>query len=79
MANRERDIEDRDLFEEGVENSMRGKGKDLKGRLKDAAGGLTGDSEMQAEGKWDRLKGKVQDKVGEFQRDLGEESRERDI
>jgi uncharacterized protein YjbJ (UPF0337 family) len=61
---------DRDLGAEGLENSLRGKGKDLKGRIKDAAGGLTGDSELQAEGKWDRVKGNVQEKVGEIQQDL---------
>jgi uncharacterized protein YjbJ (UPF0337 family) len=61
---------DRDLGEKGIDNSLRGKAKDLKGRVKDAAGGLTGDSELQAEGKWDRVKGNVQEKVGEAQQDL---------
>jgi uncharacterized protein YjbJ (UPF0337 family) len=55
--------------EKGDENKLRGKGNELKGRVKDAAGGLTNDSKLQAEGKWDKAKGKIQDKVGDFQRE----------
>ncbi len=66
---------ERDLTSRGIENSAEGKTKDLKGRLKDAAGGLTGDSSLQAEGKIDRLKGKVQDAVGEAQRDIDRPNR----
>lgn len=61
----------KDMTERGVENNVRGTGNDLKGRAKDAVGGLTGDSEMQAEGKWDKAKGKVQDTVGDVQRKIG--------
>lgn len=74
--NRRRDLSD-ELIEEGAENSLEGKADDLKGRLKDAAGGLTGDESLQAEGKIDRAKGKFKDKVGKIQRELGE--RDRDI
>ena len=45
----------------------------MKGRVKDAAGGLTNDSKLQAEGKLDKVKGKVQDKVGDVQRKVGRE------
>lgn len=61
---------DRDLTERGVENSVEGKAKVLKGRLKDAAGAITGDAELQTEGKIDRMKGKVQDSIGKLQRKL---------
>ncbi|HEX8690926.1 MAG TPA: CsbD family protein [Longimicrobium sp.] len=67
---------DRNLEDRGLENSLEGQGKDLKGRVKDAVGGLTGDGSLQAEGKMDRLEGKVQDKLGDLQRDLG---RDRDL
>jgi uncharacterized protein YjbJ (UPF0337 family) len=67
---------DRNLTEQGVDNKLRGKGKDVKGRVKDAAGGLTGDTEMQAEGKWDRIKGKVQETAGDIQRRIGRETDE---
>lgn len=69
---------DRNLEDRGLENSLEGQGKDLKGRVKDAVGGLTGDSSLQAEGKMDRLEGKVQDKLGDLQRDLGRD-RDRDL
>ena len=65
-------VRDQDLNDQGVDDSLRGKGNDLKGKLKDAAGGLTGDSSLQAEGKGDQLKGKVQDMVGKVERKLSE-------
>ena len=61
---------DRTLGEIGTEDSLRGKGNDLKGRVKDAAGGLTGDQSLQNEGKIDRLKGKAQDTLGKVERKL---------
>jgi uncharacterized protein YjbJ (UPF0337 family) len=36
-----------------------------KGAVKDAVGGLTGDSRLQAEGKVDKAKGAVRQKVGD--------------
>jgi uncharacterized protein YjbJ (UPF0337 family) len=63
-------MDDRTLHERGTDNSIKGKISHVAGRVKDALGGLTGDSSMQAEGKVDQLKGKTQDKLGEVQRDL---------
>jgi uncharacterized protein YjbJ (UPF0337 family) len=37
---------------------------DAKGRVKEAAGDLTGDDELKSEGKVDRASGKVKDAVG---------------
>jgi len=62
---------DRDMMNDGVENQLEGTGKDLKGRVKDAVGGLLGDESLQAEGKMDRLKGKIQDTFGKGQEDVG--------
>jgi uncharacterized protein YjbJ (UPF0337 family) len=73
MDERKRDLED-----QGVDNKVRGLGKDVKGRIKDAGGGLTGDTGMQAEGKWDRIKGKVQGKVGDIQRRAAREGDRQD-
>lgn len=70
MANANDRNHDRSLTDRGVENSLKGKATHLKGRVKDAAGGLTGDSGMQAEGKLDQVKGKVQDAVGRAERKL---------
>ena len=62
--------EDKDLTQDGAENSAKGKGSDVKGKVKDAAGGLTGDTSLQGEGKLDQAKGKVQDAVGKAERKL---------
>jgi len=61
----------RDLTQRGRKHSLEGKADKLKGRLKDAAGGLTGDTSKQVEGKWDKLKGTAKDELGKVERDLG--------
>ena len=61
---------DKTLGEYGVEDSVKGKTDNLKGRIKDAAGGLTGDTSLQVEGKIDQGKGKLRDKLGKVERDL---------
>ncbi|HEU4976525.1 MAG TPA: CsbD family protein [Baekduia sp.] len=38
---------------------------DVKGRLKEAGGDLTGDQDLKNEGKVDRATGAVKDKVGD--------------
>jgi uncharacterized protein YjbJ (UPF0337 family) len=47
-------------------DEAKGGGKQIKGALKDAAGGLTGNERLQAEGKADKVVGKVQQKAGEL-------------
>ena len=63
-------MSDKSLTDRGLENSAEGKATDLKGKVKDALGGLTGNTSLQGEGKLDQLKGKVQDTLGSAQRDL---------
>jgi uncharacterized protein YjbJ (UPF0337 family) len=41
-----------------------GAGKQLKGSIKEAAGKVTGDQKLEAEGKVDKATGKVQNAVG---------------
>jgi uncharacterized protein YjbJ (UPF0337 family) len=48
------------------ENEIKGTVTDGVGKLKDAAGGLTGDASLQADGKLDQLQGKVQAEYGEY-------------
>ena len=62
--------DERSLTERGLDNSLEGKLKHAAGHVKDAVGGLTGDKSLQTEGKVDQLKGKLQDGLGEIQRDL---------
>ena len=40
-----------------------GKSDELKGRLKEAAGALTGDKKLKREGKTDQVVGKIKQKV----------------
>jgi uncharacterized protein YjbJ (UPF0337 family) len=43
---------------------IRGGAKELKGKLKEAAGKITGDKETEAEGRADQAAGKVQGALG---------------
>ena len=61
---------DKTWTEKGIEDSAEGKAKDLKGKIKDAAGSLTGDNSLEAEGKLDQLKGKAQDTLGKVERKI---------
>jgi uncharacterized protein YjbJ (UPF0337 family) len=44
---------------------IKGAADKTKGAIKDAAGKLTGDKELQAEGKFDKAKGDVHNAVGD--------------
>jgi len=43
---------------------IKGMGDQAKGSMKEAAGKVTGDSKLQAEGKMDKAKGKIENAVG---------------
>ena len=43
---------------------VEGSAKDIKGKLKEGVGKVTGDTKTEAEGKADQAKGKVQNTVG---------------
>jgi uncharacterized protein YjbJ (UPF0337 family) len=62
----------KDLDTRGAENRAEGAAKDLKGKVKDAVGGATGDTSLQAEGKIDQAKGKIQEKFGKAQQAVDE-------
>jgi uncharacterized protein YjbJ (UPF0337 family) len=51
---------------------MRGKVKKLKGRGKEAAGILVGDSKLERKGARERAKGAAQESVGKARRKAGE-------
>lgn len=46
------------------ENQIKGTAQDATGKVKDAAGGLTGDTGLQAEGKVDQAAGKLKGQFG---------------
>lgn len=54
-----------DLGTDGVENQIKGAGKEVGGKLRNAVGGLTGDTSEQVKGKAKEMEGKAQRKVGE--------------
>ena len=53
------------------EDEIKGTARDAMGKVKDAAGGLTGDTGTQAEGKMDQAAGKVQGQYGSAKEQLG--------
>ena len=54
-----------DLGTDGLENQVKGAAKEVGGKVRNAVGGLTGDTSEQLHGKADELKGKAQRKLGE--------------
>jgi|tagenome__1003787_1003787.scaffolds.fasta_scaffold16986224_1 uncharacterized protein YjbJ (UPF0337 family) len=51
-------------------DEARGKLDNLKGRVKQAAGSITGNKKLEAEGAAERVKGAAQEKVGTAKRKL---------
>jgi len=54
------------------ENEVEGTVRDLGGKVQDAVGGLTGDTETQVQGKWNQAAGKAQKTFGEAADELRE-------
>lgn len=54
------------------EQETRGKVKNLKGRMKEAVGIVTGDKTVEREGSQQRAEGTVQENVGKARRKVGE-------
>jgi len=54
---------------------VQGTGKQAKGAVKDAAGKVTGNRKLQAEGKADKAAGKVQGEVGKAKDDIRDATR----
>jgi uncharacterized protein YjbJ (UPF0337 family) len=58
-----------DLDRDGLENQAKGAAKELGGKLRNAAGGLSGDTSEQLRGKAKEMEGKAQRKLGEHEVD----------
>jgi uncharacterized protein YjbJ (UPF0337 family) len=65
---------DKNWTEKGIEDSVEGKAKDLKGKVKETVGDLTDDTSLEVEGKVDQVKGKAQDALGKFERKIDDET-----
>lgn len=53
-------------------SEIKGKGKQIKGSIKDKVGEVTNNPQLEARGKAERLEGQVQQKVGKARRKVGE-------
>ena len=54
------------------EDEIKGKGKQVKGAVKEELGKLTGDRELENSGTADRVEGDVQEGFGKTKRKIGE-------
>lgn len=53
------------MDDHGIDNDrIKGSANQAKGAVKEVAGKVTGDAKLEAEGKADKLKGKVQNAIG---------------
>ena len=59
-----------DLNRDGREEQVKGVGNEMKGKVRNSIGGLTGDTSEQIKGKAEELKGKAQRKIGEAETDI---------
>ena len=64
-----------DLNRDGLENKIKGIGKQAEGRIRNVVGGMSGDTSEQIKGKAKEFEGRAQRKIGDVQRDI---SRDRD-
>jgi uncharacterized protein YjbJ (UPF0337 family) len=55
-----------------MNNEVKGKAENLKGRVKQAAGAVTGDKELEAEGAGERATGAAKEMAGKAKRKLDE-------
>ena len=56
-----------DLGTDGLKNRAKGTAKEVEGKVRNGAGGLTGDTSEQIKGKAKEMEGKAQRNVGEAQ------------
>ena len=57
------------LRDDGMENQVKGAAKQVGGKVRNAVGGLTGDTSEQLKGKAKELEGRAQSKLGKAESD----------
>ena len=62
------------LGDKGLNDQVKGVDKEAEGRLRNAVGGLTGDSKEQLKGKAQEIHGKAERKIGELESDADRQS-----
>ena len=66
-----RDPDRRKTMKSGTQDQVEGKFHKLRGKFKEVAGNLGMNSELEAEGKDEKIGGKVQEKIGQVKKVLG--------
>jgi uncharacterized protein YjbJ (UPF0337 family) len=54
------------------QNELQGKTENVKGRVKEAVGALTGNKDLESEGADERAQGAAREQIGKASRKLGE-------
>lgn len=60
------------LRKESAEQEIKGIGQQVKGKIQEGAGRLTGNTDLEAEGNLNQAGGRVREKVGEAGRDVAD-------
>jgi uncharacterized protein YjbJ (UPF0337 family) len=60
------------LRDESAEQELKGIGQQVKGKVQEGAGRLTGNEDLEAEGHLNQAGGKVREKLGEAGRDVAD-------
>jgi uncharacterized protein YjbJ (UPF0337 family) len=60
------------LREESAEQELKGIGQQVKGKVQEGAGRLTGNEDLEAEGNLNQAGGKVREKLGEAGRNVAD-------
>lgn len=61
-----------DIMKSSTKDKAEGKLREAKGKLKEVAGKVTDNPKLEGEGKAEKIAGKVQGKVGEVKKVLGD-------
>jgi uncharacterized protein YjbJ (UPF0337 family) len=59
------------MIKPSTKDQMEGKFHDVKGKVKEKAGQLTNDPDLEADGQAEEISGKVQTKIGQVKKVLG--------
>ena len=63
-----------DLRDDGLKNQVKGAAKEVGGKVRNAVGGLTGNTSEQMKGKAMELEGKAQRKIGDVKSDVANDN-----
>ena len=57
-------------MKESAKDELKGKAHEVKGAVKESAGRVTSNPELEAEGHHEKVAGKIQEKIGQVERVL---------